>query len=135
MPTYEFECDKCGHRFEIMQGMNDPAPKKCPDCGKTALRKVFHPVGIIYKGSGFYATDYAKKDQEANAAARSAEKEAGEKAAPGKEQGPSAPKEGTEKPATSDKTGDAAAAKPGAKTSSGTDRSGSGEAGPKGDST
>lgn len=56
MPTYEFECAKCGDKFEAFLGFSDPQPKKCQHCGGK-LQKVFFPVGIVFKGKGFYVTD------------------------------------------------------------------------------
>jgi len=56
MPTYEYACMSCGRHFEIYQGFSDPPLTTCDVCGG-ALRKVFHPAGILFKGSGFYATD------------------------------------------------------------------------------
>ena len=59
MPTYEYECKSCGHRLEAVQSMTDAALTTCDECGGE-LRKVFHPAGIMFKGSGFYATDNRK---------------------------------------------------------------------------
>ena len=56
MPLYEYLCDKCGHRFEIKQGIKDDPIIKCPEC-KGKVRRVIHPNHIIFKGSGFYTTD------------------------------------------------------------------------------
>jgi putative FmdB family regulatory protein len=56
MPVYEYRCRDCGHEFEIQQSMSDDALTECPSCGGN-LRKVFSPVGIAFKGSGFYKTD------------------------------------------------------------------------------
>ena len=57
MPTYGYRCSNCGHEFEIQQRMSDPPLKACPKCeGK--LSKILYPVGISFKGSGFYTTDY-----------------------------------------------------------------------------
>ncbi|MEZ5237943.1 MAG: FmdB family zinc ribbon protein [Microthrixaceae bacterium] len=56
MPTYEYSCRDCGHGFEIQQAMSDDPLTTCPDCSGE-LRKVFHPVGIAFKGSGFYKND------------------------------------------------------------------------------
>lgn len=56
MPTYEYICKGCGHLFEIVQSMRDDALTECPQCGG-ALRKVFAPPAIAFKGPGFYATD------------------------------------------------------------------------------
>jgi putative FmdB family regulatory protein len=57
MPTYEYKCKDCNHQFEIVQSFTDDALTKCPDCRKNALRKVFSPPGVAFKGSGFYKTD------------------------------------------------------------------------------
>jgi putative FmdB family regulatory protein len=63
MPTYEYECTSCGQHIEVFQRIVEDPLTTCGVCGGT-LRKVFHPVGIVFKGSGFYATDSrsAKKD-------------------------------------------------------------------------
>ncbi|MGD2058004.1 MAG: zinc ribbon domain-containing protein [Anaerolineales bacterium] len=58
MPIYTYRCDNCGVQFDRQQHFDDPVLKKCPECGKLKLRKVFLPVGIVFKGSGFYATDH-----------------------------------------------------------------------------
>jgi len=63
MPTYQYECDACEHAFEILQSMLAKRLKKCPQCGKNMLyRLIGAGSGIIFKGSGFYETDYKKKD-------------------------------------------------------------------------
>ena len=56
MPTYEYECTSCGQHIEVFQRIVEDPLTTCGVCGGT-LRKVFHPVGIVFKGSGFYATD------------------------------------------------------------------------------
>jgi len=58
MPTYTYTCDNCGVRFDRHQKFSDKPLSKCPECSEEALRKVFTPVGIVFKGSGFYATDH-----------------------------------------------------------------------------
>ena len=59
MPTYDYECSDCGHTFEIFQGINDPVKRKCPECGKNKLSRLFGTgAAIVFKGSGFYQTDY-----------------------------------------------------------------------------
>ncbi len=58
MPIYTYRCENCGVQFDRQQHFDDPQLKKCPECGKLKLRKVFLPVGIVFKGSGFYATDH-----------------------------------------------------------------------------
>lgn len=57
MPTYTYTCDNCGIRFDQYQKFTEEHLKICPECGEPALRKVFQPVGIVFKGKGFYATD------------------------------------------------------------------------------
>ena len=57
MPTYEYKCKECGHQLEVVQSFTDDALTKCPSCKKKALRKVFSPPGVTFKGSGFYKTD------------------------------------------------------------------------------
>ena len=59
MPTYEYECTACGHRMEVFQRLADDPLTTCERCGGK-LRKLFHPVGISFKGSGFYTTDSRK---------------------------------------------------------------------------
>jgi putative FmdB family regulatory protein len=60
MPTYEYECTGCGFRFEVFQKISDPRKESCPKCGKVVRRLIGKGAGIIFKGSGFYATDYRK---------------------------------------------------------------------------
>ena len=57
MPTYTYRCESCGHQFDIFQHFTDDALTECPECGKQTLHKVYSPVGIVFKGSGFYSTD------------------------------------------------------------------------------
>ncbi|MGH2509697.1 MAG: FmdB family zinc ribbon protein [Ktedonobacteraceae bacterium] len=57
MPTYEYQCKNCEHRFEIWQKMADDALTTCPEC-KGVIRRIFFPAGIVFKGSGFYKTDH-----------------------------------------------------------------------------
>ena len=62
MPTYEYACPKCGHEFELFQSMRDEPIKKCPKCKKTGVKRlVGGGAGLIFKGTGFYITDYKKK--------------------------------------------------------------------------
>ena len=61
MPLYEYECETCGHRFEKIQKFSDPIETVCPKCGGH-LRKLMSSPAIQFKGSGFYITDYGKKD-------------------------------------------------------------------------
>ena len=61
MPTYEYECKSCGHRFERFQRISEKPMKSCPSCGKDVKRLLGTGGGFIFKGSGFYATDYRSK--------------------------------------------------------------------------
>ena len=58
MPTYEYECQECEHRFDVLQKMTDDPLDTCPECGGKVERLLSAGAGIIFKGSGFYATDY-----------------------------------------------------------------------------
>jgi putative FmdB family regulatory protein len=61
MPTYDYECKACGHAFEELQSFSDPVLTKCPKCKKNKLERLFGGGGaIIFKGSGFYETDYRR---------------------------------------------------------------------------
>ncbi|MCM8746611.1 zinc ribbon domain-containing protein [Thermomicrobium sp. CFH 73360] len=61
MPIYEYECTSCGHRFEIKQRFSDEPVASCPECGNL-VRRLLYPAGIIFKGSGFYITDYKRNN-------------------------------------------------------------------------
>jgi putative FmdB family regulatory protein len=61
MPTYDYRCRKCGHAFELFHGIKDDAPKRCPKCRSVARRVPASGVGVLFKGSGFYVTDYRSK--------------------------------------------------------------------------
>ena len=66
MPTYDYECPKCGYAFELVQSMRDEPIKKCPKCKKTGVKRlVGGGAGLIFKGTGFYITDYKNKDSAA----------------------------------------------------------------------
>jgi putative FmdB family regulatory protein len=59
MPTYDYQCDACDHEFELFQSISDPVKRKCPKCGKQKLRRLFGTgAAVVFKGSGFYQTDY-----------------------------------------------------------------------------
>ncbi len=66
MPIYEYRCLKCGHQFEKMQNISDDAVKRCEKCGEQVTR-LFHPVAVRFKGSGFYTTDYGKRSRKREA--------------------------------------------------------------------
>lgn len=69
MPTYEYACTDCGERLEVVQSFTDSSLTMCPECGGT-LRKVFSPVGVVFKGSGFYMTDSRKAGTHGDKAAK-----------------------------------------------------------------
>lgn len=70
MPTYDYECDACDHHFDAFQTMSAEPLKKCPQCGKKKLRRLFGAgAGLIFKGSGFYLTDYRSESYKQAAAA------------------------------------------------------------------
>ncbi len=72
MPTYDYVCDGCGHAFELFQSMTDSVKKTCPECGKKKLRRLIGAGGaIVFKGSGFYKTDYRSESYKKGAAADS----------------------------------------------------------------
>jgi putative FmdB family regulatory protein len=102
MPTYEYECGNCGHKFEQLQSITAAPLKKCPKCGKNALKRLIGTGGgVIFKGSGFYQTDYRsesyKKAAEADKKLPASDKPAanaapaGDAAAPPPPPAPSAP--------------------------------------------
>jgi len=74
MPVYAYRCESCGVHFERQQSFSDAQLKRCPECNKNTLRKVIGPVGVVFKGSGFYSTDNRstsglatpKKDESSN---------------------------------------------------------------------
>ena len=61
MPTYDYRCSKCGHRFELFHGMKDTARKRCPKCKGIARRVPGGGGGLLFKGTGFHITDYRSK--------------------------------------------------------------------------
>jgi putative FmdB family regulatory protein len=63
MPTYDYECQKCGYNFEMFQGINDPPRSRCPKCRGKVQRLIGNGVGIVFKGSGFYVTDSRRSAQ------------------------------------------------------------------------
>ena len=75
MPLYEYQCEACGHRFEVIQKFSDQPVETCPRCGG-AVRKLLSSPAIQFKGSGWYITDYAKKDSTSTPAASETKTEA-----------------------------------------------------------
>jgi putative FmdB family regulatory protein len=99
MPVYTYRCENCGVQFERQQSFSDQPLTRCPECNKKTLRKVYTPVGIVFKGSGFYATDHRSPSGQA--------RERGEK---GEKSGDSK-KEGESTPSTSESSSKSAAGK------------------------
>lgn len=91
MPTYQYRCASCASELEVVQKFSDPALTECPSC-PGELRKVFSAVGVVFKGSGFYATD-SRTAGKTNAAtpAAAAESKPGSQAKPAADAGPAAP--------------------------------------------
>ena len=118
MPTYEYKCSACGHAFERFQSMSAEPIKRCPQCGKAKVKRLIGTgAGLIFKGSGFYITDYrdagykekAKAEAGDGAAAKSDAKpdakSGGEAAsAPAKSDAPAATTGGDNKPAAAPKS-------------------------------
>ena len=70
MPTYDYECDACGHAFELFQQISESPKRKCPECRKHKLRRLFGTgAAVVFKGSGFYQTDYRSDSYKKAAAA------------------------------------------------------------------
>jgi putative FmdB family regulatory protein len=65
MPTYDYLCQTCSHRFEVWQKMTDEPLTECPECG-SHIRRVLYPAGVVFKGSGFYKTDHGNTGSVAN---------------------------------------------------------------------
>jgi putative FmdB family regulatory protein len=88
MPVYSYRCENCGVQFDRRQKFTDKSLTKCPECGDKSLRKLFQPVGIVFKGSGFYVTDNrssknpASRTSHANGSESSSKDEPEKKAAP-----------------------------------------------------
>jgi putative FmdB family regulatory protein len=83
MPTYQYRCKKCAHEFEEIQRFADAALVQCPQCKENALVRVIGGAGLVFKGSGFYLTDYKNKTSSEAASAPSKPKPSADAAAPG----------------------------------------------------
>jgi putative FmdB family regulatory protein len=112
LPHYEYECTQCGHHFEVFQRMSDPKLEICPQCGGKIERLIGPGAGIVFKGSGFYQTDYRSQDYQ-----KKAKSEAGtsspspSKPAESQKSGDSAPKPAPSAPEPSKPSKDEAAPK------------------------
>ena len=80
MPTYDYQCKSCGHKWELFQSITAQPEKKCPECGKKQAERVIGPgAGIIFRGSGFYQTDYRSEKYKKAAEADRKSQESGSK--------------------------------------------------------
>ncbi len=80
MPTYEYECEVCGYKFEEFQPISAEPLKRCPKCGKNSLRRLIGVgMGIIFRGSGFYETDYKRKSDTGDRSETSKQESTGQK--------------------------------------------------------
>ncbi|MCO6044912.1 zinc ribbon domain-containing protein [Aeoliella sp. ICT_H6.2] len=78
MPTYDYQCDACDHEFELFQQISESVKRKCPECGKLKLRRLFGTgAAVVFKGSGFYETDY-RSDSYKKAAEKDKKSQSGE---------------------------------------------------------
>jgi putative FmdB family regulatory protein len=75
MPVYTYRCENCGVQFDRFLSFNDQPLTRCPECNKKSLRKVYTPVGIVFKGSGFYSTDHRSASGSFNRSSKSSESE------------------------------------------------------------
>lgn len=88
MPVYTYRCESCGIQFERQQSFSDAPLHVCPECRKKSLKKVISPVGIVFKGSGFYSTDHrpsAGNSTPASSAKKDDKKDSAKEAKPGKD--------------------------------------------------
>jgi putative FmdB family regulatory protein len=100
MPTYDYECDACGHKFEHFQNISDPLLKKCPQCKKAKLRRLFGTgAAVMFKGSGFYTTDYRSESYKKGASADKAPGESSPKSSEATSPGSSSGDKASKKPA------------------------------------
>lgn len=102
MPTYDYECGACGHKYELFQSITAQPEKKCPACGKKKAKRLIGAGGtIIFKGSGFYVTDY-RSDSYKKAAKAESESANGKKETPSESKKPAAAESKPAKTASSD---------------------------------
>ena len=84
MPTYDYECDACGHQFEQFQGITEKVLRRCPTCHKMKLRRLFGTgAAIVFKGSGFYQTDYRSDSYKRGAEKEKKDREGSSKSSEG----------------------------------------------------
>lgn len=104
MPTYDYVCDACDHKFELFQSITAEPEKKCPECGKKKLRRLIGAgAAIVFKGSGFYQTDYRSESYKKRAEADSKSSESKSSESKASESKSSESKSGAASPSKSDK--------------------------------
>jgi putative FmdB family regulatory protein len=122
MPTYDYVCDACGHKFELFQSITAEVEKKCPECGKKKLRRLIGAgAAIVFKGSGFYQTDYrsdsykkrAEADSKSSESKSNESKPADSKSSEGKSESKSGDAKSSESKSSD---GDSSSSKPEKKT-------------------
>jgi len=86
MPIYTYRCENCGVQFDRQQSFSDPPLTRCPECNKKTLRKVYLPVGIVFKGSGFYSTDHRSPSGASRSSSRDEKSGGNEKSAASKKE-------------------------------------------------
>jgi putative FmdB family regulatory protein len=98
MPTYDYVCEACNHEFELFQSIKDEAKRKCPECGKKKLRRLIGPgAAVVFKGSGFYKTDYRSESYKNGAAAEKSKSSTSSSEGKGNSDGKGKEKSKTEK--------------------------------------
>ncbi len=100
MPTYQYACKACEHRFDAVQAFSDPSLTECPECGGV-LRKLYGSVGVVFKGSGFYRTDSRAASTTADAAATTSSSSSDSKSSDKSTADSGSKKESTAKPSSS----------------------------------
>lgn len=104
MPIYEYECKNCSNRFEKLQPITADPIKICPECGEEKVRRVIQPVGVIFKGSGWYITDTRKPESSADSSS-STSKSAGASTEKAAETPSATPEKSTEKSSSGTESG------------------------------
>ena len=113
MPTYNYECGSCGHAFELFQSMTAPVKRKCPACGKLKLQRLIGTgAGFLFKGSGFYETDYRSSSYQQGAKSDRDSSSSGDSAGGGDKSGSSKPDSSSSGSSDSSSTGSKASAMP-----------------------
>jgi putative FmdB family regulatory protein len=132
MPIYEYECEACGNRFELIQKFSDPLVEVCPKCGERKVHKLLSSPAIKFKGTGWYITDYAKKgggESESSKAGDKSETKPADKSGSGKSDKADKADKGDKSSSAADSAGSSSG------TSSASSPSSSGDKAPAGSST